>query len=199
MKELFEKDFHVIISKTYDIAQEKLHENGYKNPDLWVLDLYFPIDRINSEKEISEMSLKFEQFNNQREEFIGYLRSIGQGPDGGLENLNRCRQNKINIPVAMFTRKSTIDDALKCLNSGANYILKKPMPHTLSKIEKERVKQLDEALIQQKDFIEEKFNELIKKNSHWDRYKTIYFSLFSLIGGIIITKIIERIFVIFTT
>jgi len=184
----FRDDFNVIVGTTYTDAMEKLKEAGRGSPHLWVLDLYFPDpSHSNTPEELHEMSGKFEAFDRSRRVFLKYLHSIKQGRDGGLKLLDRCRENH-RVPVVMFTRKGTIDDAIECLSEGAVEVLKKPMPPKLPDDPDERSDALDNALIEARAFLKDRFTARVIENTHWVKNRARYLAVLTFILGILLDR-----------
>ena len=182
------EDFNVITATTYTEAIKKLNGDGRRSPDLWVLDLYFPTSgRTNTPEELHEMSARFEAFDRARGEFLDYLHGIGQGREGGLELLARCRQNHL-APVVMFTRKGTIDDAIACLSAGAAEVLKKPMPHELPLEKEARAAELDNALVQARSYLVDRFATQITKNTHWAKNRARYLAIATFLLGLLVDR-----------
>ena len=187
----FREDFNVITASSYIEATKKLNRAGRRSPDLWVLDLYFPISgRSNSPEQLHYVSARFEAFDRARRGFLSYLQQIGQDKEGGLKLLARCKQNH-RAPVVMFTRKGTIDDAIDCLSRGAAEILKKPMPPKLPTGIEERAAALDDALVQAKGGLADRFAAQIVKNSYWVRNRARYLAIATFILGILIDRALE--------
>jgi len=181
----FGEDFRVVTAGTYTDAITKLKAAGLRSPHLWVLDLYFPVSgRTNTPEELHDMSARFEAFDRARQDFVTYLCSIGQGREGGLELLARCRKNH-RRPAVMLTRKGTIDDAIACFSAGAAEVLKKPMPRALPGDKDARAKALDDALIQGKADLVDRFEAQIARNTHWVKYRGQYLAVATFFLGLL--------------
>jgi CheY-like chemotaxis protein len=123
-------------------------EGGH--PDLVVLDLYFaasPTRTPMSESELREMlgrlpdpgSLYSESEHGFLENVWAYLSGVravmdevlagyGQTADAGLALLAQVRERLPGVPVVFYTRKGTLDDAVRCLRAGAADVIRKPQP-----------------------------------------------------------------------
>lgn len=162
--------FTCVTATTYDKCRDRLRKEKLK-PDLWVLDLFFPSGgRSNSRAELEQMADKHAELERRLREFRGYLASIGQGTSGGLSLLKRCLED-YRVPVVMFTRKGTLDDAIQCMDHGATNVLKKPMPAELDGTHDDKQGQLDEAIMAHADYLEEHFRRAIRENTFWHKYK----------------------------
>lgn len=182
------KYFKVITGENVTECLKKLKKA--KRPNLWVLDLFLPeSDVTNTPEQRAEMNRKYHFLSESVREYRAYLTSIGQGIQGGIDNLKKCK--KKNVPVVFLTRKGTIDDALTCVDKGADKVLKKPMPSKWPDDPKKEMEALDDAFIEGLSNLNNHFNELISKFSHWNRHKKKYMFFIGSILGIIIGAIFE--------
>jgi len=183
--------FHVRVGKDVHECTSAL-PHGVK-PHLWVLDLYYPQDgEADGSKYREEMNRRFAELEQKRREFKAYLQTVGQGPKGGLQKLKECRERD-GVPVIMFTRKGTMEDAIASLDSGAAAVLKKPMPESVPATPAEAKQALDEALEQNKPYLAEHFLSAIRKNSHWVKHKAKYYAAMSFLLGYLATKGLEAV------
>ena len=142
----------------------------------------------NNREQLHEMSARFESFDRARREFLEYLYSIGQGREGGLELLSRCRE-KHSAPVLMFTRKGTIDDAIACLDAEAAGVEKKPMPaDALPSDPEARREVLDDALLEASDSLKDRFCTLISQNTHWAKNQALYLAITMFLLGLFVDR-----------
>jgi len=165
--------YEVISGLNYKECKDKLKKKNLKKPDLWVLDLFFPRHgETNTSEELFEMNQRYHQLSESIKNFRSYLVEIGQGPDGGLELLEKCKRS--GVPVVFLTRKGTIDDAIQCKDNGAERVLKKPMPSNWP-TESDKVKKaLDQAMLDGSPKLIDYFEGIISKNSRWNKYKHYY-------------------------
>jgi hypothetical protein len=109
--------FTCVTGQSYEQCKDKLRRDRLK-PDAWVLDLFFPSPgHTNSQAQLDEMANRYAQLEQRVREFRAYLSSIGQGTEGGLSLLRRCKQDYC-APVIMFTRKGMLEDAIQCLDQA---------------------------------------------------------------------------------
>ena len=164
--------FTCITATTYEMCRTKLKRAKLK-PDLWVLDLFFPSPgHTNSQHQLEEMTAKYAEIEQKVREFRAFLASIGQGTNGGVDLLKRCLHD-FRAPVVMFTRKGTLDDAIRCFDLGATNVLKKPMPHELSGSYAEKIVQLDEAMMASADYLSDHLWSAMRTNGFWYKHKSI--------------------------
>ncbi len=184
-----EQDFICIIGDGYSDIIQQLQERKLK-PDLWVLDLFFPIGgHVNTSEELSEMNDRYAVLEKAVQDFRAFLKNIRQGPEGGIELLKTCLKNH-KAPVVMFTRKGTLDDAIQCRDEGAISVLKKPMPGYWPDSEKEKKKMMDEAIIQNRAYLRDKFHTAISSNTFLNKHKL----LIGLLGGALLSGLIGALF-----
>ncbi len=168
--EAMKNHYEVISGLNYKECKDKLEKKKLKKPDLWVLDLFFPRHgETNTPHELFEMNQRYHLLSESIKNFRSYLVEIGQGPDGGLELLEKCK--KSNVPVVFLTRKGTLDDAILCRDSGAERVLKKPMPSNWPTESDKIKKSLDQAMYDGSPKLIDYFEDIISKNSIRKKYK----------------------------
>lgn len=168
--------FICVTGQSYEQCKEKLRRDRLK-PDAWVLDLFFPSPgHTNNQAQLDEMAARYAQLERKAREFRAYLSSIGQGTEGGLSLLRRCKQD-YRTPVIMFTRKGMLEDAIQCLDQGAVAVLKKPMPPVLDDNPANKSQQLDDAMASRADYLADHLMEAIRGNTFWAKHKAKVFFL----------------------
>ncbi len=178
MEEGEKAHFICITGEGYEDCKRQLDERKLK-PDLWVLDMFFPVGgRVNTSEERVLMNDKYAELQARVQEFRTFLHNIGQSPDGGIELLKTCLKRD-RSPVAMFTRKGTLDDAIRCIDEGAVAVLKKPMPSEWPENSAEKREKLDEAMLQNRPYLSDKFHQMILANRLWNKHK----GKIGLVGG----------------
>lgn len=185
-KKTFDPLFHVRVGENLGQCLSQIPRSA---PDLWVLDLYYPQDGVtNTKGQRAEMNQRFAALDQHRREFLAYLQTIGQGRDGGLAKLRECKKGKA-APVIMFTRKGTIDDAIACRDNGAACVLKKPMPADHTGTIKDAT--LNRAMEESQSYLGGHFLAAIQGNTHLAKHKGSYFSICSLVVGLIVGKFFD--------
>lgn len=181
--------FRIVTGTGYESCKRQLDAQGLE-PGLWVLDLFFPASgQPNTPKELEVMADKYRELEQHVREFRLFLTNIGQGPEGGVELLQKCLRHH-RVPVIMFTRKGTLDDALNCLDKGASAVLKKATPSTLTGDQEEKKRQLDEAMAAQANYLTDKFQEAIDANHWWKKHRGIIgFISGAILSGLISTAL----------
>lgn len=180
-------NFTCVTGSTYKQCVDKLEARN-PIPDLWVLDLFFPTPgTTTSPEKRSEMADKYAELEQRIREFRAYLTSIGQGPQGGMDLLKRCREAKPRVPIFMFTRKGTLEDAIRCYDAGVAAVLKKPMPNDLTGTAARKKALLDKAFADDAEYLAEKFYDAIRSNNLWNKHR----GKINFVLGAIFTAIIE--------
>ena len=185
-KALTPHNFTCITGQTYTECLQNLRTHNFK-PDLWILDLYFPSGRPSTEGEKLVMGERYAQLEEKIREFRAYLATIGQTTEAGMELLKRCLSARRRVPVVMFTRKGMLDDAIRCYETGATAVLKKPMPDKMSGTEAEKRTLLDNALSDEAKILADKFEKFIKENSFWNKHRATT----SFFLGVLVTALLE--------
>jgi DNA-binding response OmpR family regulator len=167
--------FSVITASGYE---ECITELKGSKPDLWVLDLYFPA-KYNTPSELENMDKEYHELQQKIRNFQSTLAKMGQSHKEGLNLLERCKQYA-NVPVIYLTRKGTLENAIECLDKGAERVLLKPSPGEVLDTSKNA---LDRAFSEQSQSLRDVFMEEISNHSFTKRYeKYIYFVIGSLLG-----------------
>ena len=124
---VFGQDFQIVPATRFGEAMSRLGQLG-RRPDMFVLDLYFPLGRDATDEERQTMRLLRADVEKAQRKLTEYLKSIGQDRDGGLRLMEQVNERFGSVPVVFYTRKGTTDDALACLDAGARDVIRKPQP-----------------------------------------------------------------------
>ena len=175
--------YQVITATNMTACRDQLATLGRKRPDLWVLDLFFPIDEGagNTPEQLTEMNSKYLALYEQVNAFSAFLRSINQGPEGGRKKLRECRS--IGSPVVMLTRKGSLDDVVSCLDDGAAAVLKKPMPAGRPSDPNAMKAAMDRAMADNAGYLIDHFENVIREHRHWARHRAKYIFIFGIALG----------------
>ncbi len=143
-RELFEKVFgaeegalRVFCAETFAEAAGKINDIN-ETPDLFVLDLYFPLD-INTERKpvqsIGPITLPgdegdllkaFMNVETVQKRYRTIREAEGQSPAGGYRLIEQVQEAYPGIPMVSYTRKGTIEEAEQARKTGARRVLQKP-------------------------------------------------------------------------
>jgi len=127
-RRLLASRFLVGAGSSLDGALADLRAQGRERPDVFALDLYFPEGEPNTEAERAELGRAWARFLEARAELAAVLARLRQSPAGGLGLARRIGGEFPGVPVAFFTRKGSLEDAIAALEAGAAAIVKKPDP-----------------------------------------------------------------------
>lgn len=119
-------DEFVVLAETSQVKlAEELQKLG-RQPNLFVLDMYFPLGKESTEDEKKKMIELKTKVNQAQKELADYLDSIGQSRLGGIKLLKNIRHDFPGVPIVFYTRKGTLEDANVCKHEGADDVLQKP-------------------------------------------------------------------------
>jgi CheY-like chemotaxis protein len=127
-RQLLGRRFVVGGGTSLEAALADLRSQGLERPDVFALDLYFAEGAPSTEAERAELARAWARFLEAKEELGATLARLRQSPTGGLALARRVGREVPGVPVAFFTRKGTLEDALEGLEAGASAIVKKPDP-----------------------------------------------------------------------
>lgn len=123
--------FNIAAGTTIDGARAELRAQGRKRPDLCLVDLYYPegpTDSPDPQKELNEARANLLKAEASYYETLAKLR---QTTDRGFRNLEQLRAifRLRRVPIAFFTRKGTLDNAISAYeHSPVTSVIKKPDP-----------------------------------------------------------------------
>jgi len=130
VQHVFGQDLHIVAATRWSQALTELQALG-RPPNLFLLDLYFPVGRDSTPEERETMARLKAEVETAQKKLSDYLAAIGQDRAGGLHLLEQVRGVYRRVPVVFYTRKGTLDDVTACLEAGAVAVLRKPQPETL--------------------------------------------------------------------
>lgn len=171
-------EFFVIgAGRTVDEALDDLEQHQHiKKPDLFVLDMYFPIEQDSSGRAERDLHSARRRFLVALKEYRDTLARFDQTADGGFRNLDsvRTRYKPLHKPVVFFTRKGTLDDAIKAYDESVP-LVKKPDPDlsaaTLARDEEDLKGLYDAAFREKATYVASEFRRIIRAASWWVRYR----------------------------
>ena len=157
-RNVFGQALHVVSATRLSQAFAELKALG-KPPDLFLLDLYFPVGRDSTSDERETMARLKADVEIAQKKLSDYLAAIGQDRCGGLNLLEQVRTAYRNVPAVFYTRKGTLDDVTVCLDAGAAAVLRKPQPETLD-AQRDLYPQLEAAAMAHRDTMLDKLEAL---------------------------------------
>jgi CheY-like chemotaxis protein len=172
--------FEVVTATSYADCKSKLAD---RKPDIWVLDLYsHRSGGASTAQQLTDMAERYADLQQRERDFQGFLAQIGQTSDEGILRLRVCRSD-YNVPVVMFTRKGSLEDAQRCRDEGAADVLKKPMPADLQGSHEEKHELQDRAMLASAAYLKERLIRVIESNSFWNRWRAeIYLAVGFILG-----------------
>jgi CheY-like chemotaxis protein len=171
-----------------DSAIADLRANGIKRPDVILLDMYMRTGPpLHNEADAhAALNTARARFLHSEAEFYLALEGLGQRSDPGFENLRDARHRyslpmpilgRINtVPVAFFTRKGTLDNAVRAFAEDVDAILKKPDPpiQTAINAAETRLPELyDQAFERDANNLADLIERVIRRRGWWGRTRGI--------------------------
>jgi len=148
-------DFTVVADTTPQKVLDKLEREKLK-ANLFILDLYFATGQASSELERNRMIELKEEVDKAQKQLSDYLSSIGQSRDGGIEIMQYIHDHYPATPIVFYTRKGTLDDAVVCVDKGADGVLPKAAP-THFDPQGDRLGQIEQAAREHHDALAARF------------------------------------------
>jgi|RhiMetdeSRZDD1v2_1073273.scaffolds.fasta_scaffold38644_6 class 3 adenylate cyclase/CheY-like chemotaxis protein len=158
IQHVFGQDLHIVAGTRWSQALAELTALG-RHPNLFLLDLYFPVGRDSTLEERETMARLKAEVETAQKKLSDYLAAIGQDRAGGLQLLEQVRSVYRHVPVVFYTRKGTLDDVTACLEAGAVAVLRKPQPETLD-AQRDLYTQLEAAALAHRNTLLSKFEAL---------------------------------------
>ncbi|MHC4172697.1 MAG: response regulator [Planctomycetota bacterium] len=140
---VFGADFKVVADTTPQRVLDELKRTKLK-ANLFVLDLYFAKGKASSEQERNRMVELKEEVDKAQKRLSDYLSEIKQSRDGGIEIMKYIRDNYPTTPIVFYTRKGSLEDAVVCMDKGADGVLAKAAPPQFDS-KADRLKQIEQA------------------------------------------------------
>jgi CheY-like chemotaxis protein len=142
---------------------------GSGKPDLFLLDMYYGPTTSQEQRELVAAGRR--RFLEAQAEFRSTLEACGQSAEGGLSLADDIRRDYAGVPFAFFTRKGTLEDAVKAFDKGADAVLKKPDPDTSDLSGRCLDDAYDVAFARRKNEIFIQLERLIARNTLWAKHK----------------------------
>ena len=122
-------DYYDIIAETeYEAAQAEFAARGQWRPDLFVLDMYFPmgspddsaIDTLRTTRcryadDDAQIRAAYTNFLTAQSRLHQVLDAWRQTPRGGLALARRITDDYPDVPIVFYSRKATFEDIVRCL------------------------------------------------------------------------------------
>ncbi|MHC4474818.1 MAG: response regulator [Planctomycetota bacterium] len=127
-REVFGDIFDVVTATSYVDLKSRIESLESWNPDLVVLDLYFPsgpmdgsaIEHLEAapmqiENDNAQIRPAYRNFVKAQARLKDVLRAHKQGPSGGLELAGKIAVAYPKVPIVFYSRKATIEDVIRCM------------------------------------------------------------------------------------
>ena len=161
--------FAVGAGQTLDDA---LAQFGGKAPDLFVLDLYFPDGPTLSDDQLARLHKARVTYLTAERKFRRLLAELGQSAQGGFI-LARDVRRRFRRPVAFFTRKGTLEDAITAYEDlGVAAVGKKPDPDDVPRDAEDLSSLYDQAMKDAAPVVSERFARVIERSSWLARHRS---------------------------
>jgi CheY-like chemotaxis protein len=185
-RENLESRFMIGTGRTLDDALADLQKHGYEEPDLFVLDMYFPEGPPNTEQQLAELHAAWTNYRTAHAEFMSTLGRLGQTSAGG-EGLADQIRKRYDCPKYVFlTRKATLEEGLRALRRGALDVIKKPDPNSSESQGKSLTEAEDEAFRNRSPEIAAELSEAIRKTTWWwKHHEAFWAALIAFLTGIL--------------
>ncbi|MDP6636994.1 MAG: hypothetical protein QGG42_19000 [Phycisphaerae bacterium] len=180
-KKALEGRFHIGVGTSLNTALDDLHKSTPGKPDLFVLDMYFPIDGNNTDAELDDLGKKWDEFRSAERAMREVLGRLGQSFKGGRDLAEQVIKGGIRrSPFVFFTRKGNLVDAIDAYeNVGAISVMKKPDPRSMEDLDgPKRTKAYDEAMKENAENIARALEAAIHKASFLYKYKSTIIAFF---------------------
>ncbi len=165
-RENLKSRFEVGVGHTLDDALANLQKQGFAEPDLFVLDLYFPEGPPNTEQELTKLNEAWTQYRTAHRDFMSTLARLGQTSAGGEALADQIRKRYRPPKYVFLTRKGTLEEGLRALRHGALNVIKKPDPNRTEAEGKSPTDAEDEAFRNRSSEIAAELSETIRETTH---------------------------------
>ena len=126
--EVFGGSYDIVAETDYEEAQAKFAARDQWRPDLFVLDMYFPmgspdrsaLDSLDAARpaytdDDAQIRAAYTNFLTAESRLHQVLDAWRQTPGGGLALARRITQDYPDVPIVFYSRKATFEDIVRCL------------------------------------------------------------------------------------
>ena len=168
--------FTVGAGTSIDMALNDLKKHGRSKPDLFLVDLYFSAGPSNVPDPSATLNRARADLLAAEANFYSVLAQLRQTPDEGFRMARELR-GSYSQPVVIFTRKGTLDNAIRAYeDEKVSAVIKKPDPP----IKQEEIvpssdlaKLYDEAFANEADHISSAIESVIRRSTWWAKHRTV--------------------------
>lgn len=127
-RDVFADVFDTVLATSYAELKSQVASRSDWQPDLFVLDLYFPSSSpdqaaiealktspLTAENDNAEIRPAYRNYLKARDRLQKVLGAHKQGPAGGLELAKKVASDHPEVPIVFYSRKATIEDVIRCM------------------------------------------------------------------------------------
>jgi len=157
-------------------ALDDLKTVGYTKPDLFLVDLYFSAGPSNVADPTATLNRARANLLAAEANFYSVLGQLRQTPDEGFK-LARELRGSFTRPVVLFTRKGTLDNAIRAYeDEKVASVIKKPDPpiYLAATASAADLPDLyDKAFAAEADQIASIIETVIRRSTWWAKHRTL--------------------------
>lgn len=199
-RENLKNRFAIGTGHTLDDALADLRKQGYDEPQLFVLDMYFPEGPRNTDQQLSELHEAWIKYRTAQREFMSTLARLGQTTAGGEALADQIRKRYYRPKYVFLTRKGTLEEGLRALRRGALDVIKKPDPVASEAHDKALAEAEDEAFRSQSAEIAAQLLEAIRKTTWWwKHHEAFWAAMIGFLSGVVANVLTQIGYYVLTT
>ena len=174
-RKALEGTFDIVTGVELEPVRTQIAGTDWK-PDLFVLDLYFPLGipdeaalaNVRSSKleiidDQGNMRAAYANFQTVKVRLTRVLHAWNQGPDGGLDLAKRVAKEYPDVPIVFYSRKATPEDVVRCMTlKNVCAVEIKPTGSNYDEIEKWTIENSGQLAIALGEVIENKNTSTLK-------------------------------------
>ncbi len=174
-RKALEGTFDIVTGVELEAVRTQIAGTDWK-PDLFVLDLYFPLGipdeaalaNVRSSKleiidDQGNMRAAYANFQTVKVRLTRVLHAWNQGPDGGLDLAKRVAKEYPDVPIVFYSRKATPEDVVRCITLKNVCVVEiKPTGSNYDEIEKWTIENSGQLAIALGKVIENKNTSTLK-------------------------------------
>ena len=175
-RENLESRFKIGTGRTLDDAVANLQKEGTEEPDLFVLDMYFPEGPLNTEQELAELNAAWTNYRRAHAEFMSTLGRLRQTSGGGEALAGQIRKKYDSPKYVFLTRKATLEEGLRALRRCAIDVKKKTDPNSTQADGRSLIEAEDEAFRNRSPEMAAELLEAIRKTTWWWKHHEAFWA-----------------------
>jgi CheY-like chemotaxis protein len=168
--------FDIGVGRTLDDAVANLQQQVSDEPDLFVLDMYFPEGPFSTEQELTELNEAWKKYRMAHADFMSVLAQLRQTSAGGEALADQIRKRYGSPKYVFLTRKATLDEGLRALRRGALDVIKKPDPNSNESQGKSLAEAEDEAFRNRSSEIAAELLHAVRMTTWWWKHSEAFWA-----------------------